>query len=1215
VKIDFKSPAVGLWRRAVAWSATRVLCLVCVMGGLASAAEPVRQNIPLQSPMLDNQIISVDLTQVVQVLPPFYTNPPPVLQMGNYTLNVVSWQSRSWDSTKQQIIGANGLAWFRFGCMPSPRPLFPGELLTNRVFAVVQTVQQPDREISLADARKIDSLAKIGSQAVLSIPVSALNASAISNATGIILNNPPYPRGSVFVQFTNLTIAATADSDTGQVLGGSALFPVPPGSGAPIVLPENNFTLYLSSLNLTVQGASASGYLELPPSIIDPGTGHPGQISLTNFEISSQCAFHLELPNQAYGPWGIGNTEVQVQGSGVEADFDSTWTAPLVPAGTPAANLAWEGVVLGSGSTVAPLATNEVPVISNSGYVRGSYSYPWAEVSADGFEAQLTLTKPFVFETVEPLGYLVHLGGGAIELTNSAISSGMFNAAQVEAPLESVTYDTGADPLIVGIQTLTLASNLDLYGPAQMQSTSKDIFWGDSTTNRLVGANIGYRAGGFAQGLFGISGTNQSNFFPLNAQDQLTLPAYSPNPLVSGLQGLTLYGPSNLDVLTIDTPNATRLQFVPEEALGKEKIWQDEQTWLNIVFDGVHGNFTNFVSQPGSSLELGHTNQSYYAGVTPFEAGSGHAKDEPSYTLSVSFVASAVWHAGMSGTVALPEPVKASLDFSQMGFTSTAQITAGQVPLNQPLKLDYWGMEVARRNGAQAGAVMDVHTGQIFFTAAGLWEPRHFAEPFYLLWGKLLANGSLGELDFDCDSAGQQFDGFSYVPAFVALSDYVPAAPAWMKTAGNVSFDFFGAKYVNVNDTNAPSLTNAPYNGRDVALADDSNPGEYQGTDHTLAGSWSQGLANFNFTNGYDSAAQDGFTGVGTVEFPWISDPLTATVVMKADPEFCICISDSGNHNMRLGPQANFAVLGQITGCGCFLNGQLQEIMLSAQLDAEAANANVCFSSTCCAGVQVTLTPTFAQVQFQGDMFLTVDSGSSSRLEVVGAAAFTVDWAQAYVEGNVSGHFDTSSMLGGQSLSADGQLDWHIAAPVSAQSYQELQGKLSVNVVYPVGQAGVEGGFYLGINAPTSEAWVLNSGMDSRFGLNTAALPATLTGVYGYVKVSNSINLWVVSGGYDAYVGLGGFWLPAISTGPLNAVAPGAGLGVPYVIGNVGYEVWGEILGGLVSADGWTDLQVIAPYPFSFQGTVGLHACAAWLVCGTADVSVGLNSVQGFYVN
>ena len=128
-------------------------------------------------------------------------------------------------------------------------------------------------------------------------------------------------------------------------------------------------------------------------------------------------------------------------------------------------------------------------------------------------------------------------------------------------------------------------------------------------------------------------------------------------------------------------------------------------------------------------------------------------------------------------------------------------------------------------------------------------------------------------------------------------------------------------------------------------------------------------------------------------------------------------------------------------------------------------------------------------------------------------------------------------------------------------------------------------------------------------------LAQKLTGVYGYVKVSNSINLWVVSGGYDAYVGLGGFWLPAISTGPLNAVAPGAGLGVPYVIGNVGYEVWGEILGGLVSADGWTDLQVIAPYPFSFQGTVGLHACAAWLVCGTADVSVGLNSVQGFYVN
>jgi len=73
-------------------------------------------------------------------------------------------------------------------------------------------------------------------------------------------------------------------------------------------------------------------------------------------------------------------------------------------------------------------------------------------------------------------------------------------------------------------------------------------------------------------------------------------------------------------------------------------------------------------------------------------------------------------------------------------------------------------------------------------------------------------------------------------------------------------------------------------------------------------------------------------------------------------------------------------------------------------------------------------------------------------------------------------------------------------------------------------------------------------------------------------------------------------------------------VGLPYVIGDVDAHVWGDILGGLVSADGWADLQVILPYPFSFQGTLGLEGCALWVACKTVDVTVGLNSSQGFYL-
>jgi hypothetical protein len=68
------------------------------------------------------------------------------------------------------------------------------------------------------------------------------------------------------------------------------------------------------------------------------------------------------------------------------------------------------------------------------------------------------------------------------------------------------------------------------------------------------------------------------------------------------------------------------------------------------------------------------------------------------------------------------------------------------------------------------------------------------------------------------------------------------------------------------------------------------------------------------------------------------------------------------------------------------------------------------------------------------------------------------------------------------------------------------------------------------------------------------------------------------------------------------------------VVGHVGVHIWGEILGGAVSAGGWADLDVIAPYPFSYEGTLGLEGCVAWVFCGSVDVTVGLNSSDGLFV-
>jgi hypothetical protein len=1144
--------------------------------------------------------------------PPFYSSPPYILEMDGFTLYVQSWQSSSWDLANQRITSANGIAWAWFGCQPEMPLPFSGVSLSARPFKIVEVVSNPAEEIRLEDAKKLDAQATVGSTITLRIPVDAQTASEIAEDLDVLFRWPLYTEDAIQLQLNNLTIAPGRLPFTGTVLSGTATYPV--GDSAPVALPIQGFTVQLSALTITPQGASAGGVLQMPPSIIDPGTGHPGQVMLGTFSVTPQCTFHDVLPNLTYGPWEVGSTDMQIQGKGVVADFDSSWSSPSAPAHSAAASPSWEGVLLGPGTTAAS-ASNAI--ISNSGYLHGLYSYHYAEVVAAGLTAQFNLTNMLSFQTLQPFQYTVESTTGTVNLSNSAVAGGQFGTNKITAPVHAASDGASGPGSVVALAPiLHLDAQLNLLGPVQVTTP---IAWGEYSKHPL--SHTYYFAQQFLRAGFYISGTNQLNYFPLDAQDDF---AQSQNPCSvqyivieppppteppaaaaepSLLPGLTACFPASLEVRTTDTPNAAPLDFVP---LDRDKV-----SWLNITFDGVHGSFVDFASRLQSSTDLGPLGQPFYLGQSPFKAASTNPKLPARYSLTMNFVSSSLYDANLTGAVALPVPVGNNLSFSNMGFTSTAQISAAQVPLSSPVPLTFWGLSLVKRAGATVGAVMDVHTGQIFFTAAGIAETRHFRLPFYLTWGQMLANGQLGDLVFDPNSAGQQFDGFYYTPSFVKLSNYSPGTTAYIKTAGTVSFDFFGTKYINVNDSYVPNNSSPPYNSRSIALMSDVDPqGAYHATDTSLSANWSNGLGTFNFSYGYDTNAQDGFIGTGSAQLMGVSAPLTSSVVLKADPLICISVSSTARVSVSLGPLPNFGVMGGISGCGCVNNGQLQSMMLTGDLENDN-NFNVILSSASYGSIQWMITPSLAQLEFQGDMYLTVLQGS--HMEVNGLAQFTVDWTQAYVDGNVQGHFDTSELLGFESLTADGQLDWHVSAPVNAASYQELQGNLSVGIVAPVGGSSIEGGLYVGINAPTSEAWILNAG-GSKFQLNTAALPAQLTGVYGYAQYSESINLWILSGGVEAYAGLGGFVLPAASVGPLNAVAPGAGIGLPYVIGNTGIHVWGAILGGLASADGWVDLNVISPYPFSFQGTLGLQACAAWVICETADLTAGLNSTSGLYV-
>jgi hypothetical protein len=1128
------------------------------------------------------------------LFPPEYRSPPQELQIGSFTLYVEKYETRSWDFVNNVIIKAGGTAWTSFECAPSYIPIHVGLVTAAKEFRVVETVANPKEEISVADAQKIDPAQGVHSTLTLHIPTYAVTSAQVSQAIVDIIKAGLAHKGNIKVHFDQLTIKPGPAPDTGVVLAGTATYPTTPPQPETITLHVAGFTLSLSALTLKPAGATATGELEFPVSIADPGTGHPGRVSLGDFAISSTCVFHKELPSAAFGPWSVGGTEVLVQGTGVVADFDKTWAAPGLDPSSAAAVASWRGAILRTGSTVP--ATG--PVVSNSGYLRARYTFARAEVTGPGLKGHFVLGAPYEFTALEPYGYTVNMNAGYVDLLASAVDRGLFQNGRVVAPALAARANL-VQPVRADYQFLEVDSNLDLLGNVKVTSL---VRWGEYTGTS--GEPTFYEAGGFTRERFYLSGTWKENYFPLDAAGDFVEPdaiAKDLRPL--GMQGLSLFLPQRLTIDTTDTPGKKPLKFVG---------FDEKAGFLNISFGGVHGSL-NMITERGSFKDLGPTDAPFYVGVKPFQPSptAGPGGDTPSeYRLAVRFVSSATYDCDMRGTLHIPVPVDSDLEFTNLAFTSTALISGAKAPFTTPFKLSYWGLDMVKKPGASAAAVISIRTGQVFFTAAGIRELRHFAAPFYLIWGEMLADGSLKRLVFDYSGVGQKFDRFPFTTSFVRLSNYVAGKEAYLKVAGTAHFDVFGPKHLNLEDVYYPSKTGIPFNSRRIDdLKTDSDPGGlFQASDKHLLSKWSDDFGTMDFNIEYDKNIQDGFVGNGRMGFLWVDGTLTASIVLKAE-RTCMSVSDTTHRDFTLGPVAHFGSMSRTTGCGCIENGQLQRIMLSAELDA-TADVNILLRSAAYGSIEWSLTPTVSTLEVSGDMYLTILLGGN--LEVSGKARFTVDRAKDFVEGEIDAKIDAGSALGLGTMTADGQLNWHLGK-FGGDSYQSIQGKLAVHVLTPLAGVSAEGGFYVGINAPKSEAWVLASGGD-RYKLNMTPLPDRLTGMFGYAKASDSINLYVFSGGIEVYAGVGGFVLTPAQVVDLKAKASGPGVGLPFVIGNVGFHVWGEILGGLVSADGTVDLQIIAPYPFSFEGTLGLEGCVLWAVCGSVDVTVGVNSSEGFFV-
>jgi hypothetical protein len=1140
------------------------------------------------------------------IFPPFYRNPPMTLVIDGFTLYVEAYTARAWDFQNHVITGATGTAWTSFEC--GPKLVFPFPELV-KTLKVVEVVQDPLVEVGIETARRFDPSVGPGGTLELRLPRDATTAFEMAQVIEDLLGGLLKPKGDIRVRFESLTITPAPQPGVGHVLAGQAVYPVTPPPATPARLKVAGFALELAQLVITPGGATATAVLEFPVSIVDPGTGHPGRVPLGTFPITHDCQFRRELPVQAFGPWAVGNTEMLVKGVGVTADFDKAWAPPGAPPGSPATQPTWRGALLKGGDTVP--ATE--PVVSNSGFLRAAYTFANAEVTAPGLRGTFTLAAPFTFATLEPFDYRVRISKGTVALLDSAVEQGGFQDDTIAMPPRAVRGPSGA-LVTATYASLVLDAKLDLQGTA---SVTTRVRWGDFAT--AAGPSAYYEVGDIGLSRFYLAGAFRPNYFPLDASGQFVEPGSTAAsvPVMAGMQGLSLFWPMRFTIFTPDTPGQKPLEFGYGGTFFNEK----DASWINVSYDGVHGRLSRMIVVGGgtANTDLGPTSEPFYEGKEPFRQsptpiatdiplGPGPLK-VPHYRILMRFVASATFASDMRGILKIPMPVDADLEFSEMVFTSTAQNAGGKLPLTSPFKLSYWGVDMVKKPGATSAGILSVRTGKVVFTAAGIRELRHFEQPFYLVWGEMRADGGLQRFVFDYNSAGQRFDRFLFTTSFVRLSDYVPGAEAFLKVAGTVHFDFFGPKYLNLQDAYVPGMTSDPFNSRRVDLKADIDPGgAFAATDTQLARNWSDGLGLMSFTYGYDAAAQDGFRGTGQMGFFWVDGQLDAAIVLKAE-QICMSVNETDRHDFSLGPIAHLGAMGRTTGCACLEDGQLQRATLSAELETQE-DANIALRAATYGRVEWMLTPTVTTVEVAGDMYLTVLVGGN--IQVTGLARFTVDRAQDFVEGEINGRFDTATALGLGSLSADGQLNWHLGR-LGGESYQSIQGKLAVRVVAPAGGGAHEGGFYVGLNAPKNEAWVLATGGD-KFKLNMGPLPARLTGVYGYGKASDSVNLWVFSGGIEVYAGLGGFVLTPQQVADLGATSTTNVVGLPFVVGNAGVHVWGEILGGLVSAGGWGNFNVIAPYPFSYQGTIGLEGCVAWVVCGSTDVTAGVNSQDGLFV-
>jgi hypothetical protein len=1107
---------------------------------------------------------------------------PDTLVLGGWRIAVERYDS-AWTSLDSQR--PSGIGRISFTCSTGPvvnPPWWKNIGLIKELFEVVPTVTDSTSQILLQDARLIEPNAKVGDKMTVDLPPDKTVSGKSFFKDSYLEWLKKLPPAGVRVRFRDVKWSGISKR-TVVVTDGVAWYPTDPPSPVPPVELQiaAGFSIAVDSLVITSTGASVQGNVLLPTSIVSAQYCTRAKVPLPKTALGTDCQLYVSVPDSTFGPFFIGNTDIEIRGKGYVVDFSSVTSDPAV---TPSPPPGWEGVVLRQGTTPG---SGGNAITSNRGYVHANYSFSNALVASTGLAGRLNLDSSFVFTSLEPFGYEIELHTGFITLSSSAVSGGQFQNGNIQFPVPAIQTEYGGRVRAI-YAAIEVQSDMDLYADIKVDGGFQ---WGEfiKTSGRPRFYRLDPPASGPSDGYFFLSARNRRPYFPITSLETFVPPSWT-LPMSAamesqGMQGATIPFLANrrFTIFTRDIPDTNKILRFPANSL--------HQAWLNVSALGVHGQVA-LLKEPLDTILLGPTwrEKPKYQGDQPltFDLHSVAGPKENPRVMVMQFVESCMWDCDLNGKVRLGGPVKANIAFKKLMFTSIANCAGGELSLAPPATLDYWGVQLVAKDSTKSAGSICVKTGVIYLTAAGINEPRHFGKPFYLTWGEIKASGDMGRLFFDYNNVGQKFDRYYYTPSFIQLSKYRVSDSGYVETYGSAGIGFFGAKNLAVLDWKAAALSMQPFANRRVRVPLLS-PATGGASDMRWARNWASGLANLDFTMVYDSLAQDGFIGAGSASVSAITGNMNSTIKSSAEGS-CFRIAESTAKSFTIGPLATAGVMANIWGCGCIVGDKLERIAVGGELSASGGlGSSIAARAGSLVSVIAGFTPTRTIFELNGDMYVVIATAGA---EISGMASFVFDRGAGYVEGRLKGAMSVNNIMGG--VEGQGELDWHLGT-----GYQAIQGRIAVSVYGWTAGAGSEAGFMIGVNAPKTKIWVMD-GINGRFGLNKGALPDNLTGFYAFFSVTQQVNLFIVSGGYQVYVGLGSF---------LDATP------AFYIVGNVGVRIWGEILGGLIGASAYGQLAMVIglPYP-GFQGSIGLEACALWVFCGSVDVHCGFNHNDGFYL-